>query len=597
VDRFPTPDPTEAYKIPLLVGVVGHRDLLVEELPALRAAIAQVLQALRAAEPSVRVKLLSSMADGADLLAADVATELGIDVVALLPFSEAQCRSDLQTDAARARFDAIMSRAERLELSAPEGRSSNDLKEGDSLREQQFARAGLILARYCSVLIAIWDGQKTGHPAGTARVVDHRRRGLGNGDSSSAEGLDPLFLGEDNDLTYEIRCSRRSTASTGQATATAGVRVLGFTGGGAESRTLEQGMPQSLRTLLKRTGEFNGDVADYRDEIARSGRRLAPPTPYAIPQALWYIDGLFKASDWLGSHFRRCFGRALATRYALWAVLAFLLLTFKKDYEGSFGLASISGVLVIFALGWALAFWAHRREWHRRFVDYRGLAEGLRVEFYWELAGVRSELDNMFAHETFLQKQDLDLEWIRAAMRSVSLRCALYPRSSWPNGFAQAFAAWIGDPDPINGSGQLQYYRLRSQALDRRQERAERIAQVMLIAGLAMGLTLAIDSALRAFGMPFLAPSPRTALVWGLALLTVYGAIFEIYLHEKADRLLIRQYRYMDSLFSFAARELRSGRSDAEKLEILRSLGHACLAEHAQWILAHRDKRIEGMRW
>ena len=82
-----------------------------------------------------------------------------------------------------------------------------------------------------------------------------------------------------------------------------------------------------------------------------------------------------------------------------------------------------------------------------------------------------------------------------------------------------------------------------------------------------------------------------------LALVPVYAAIFEIYLNEKADRALIRQYRYMYSLFSFAARELRAATSNERKLEILRSLGHACLAEHAQWILAHRDKRIQGMRW
>ncbi len=595
VNDTAAPDSLETYEIPLLVGVVGHRDLLVEQLPDLRAAVTQVLESLKAAEPGVRIKLLSSMADGADLLAADAASQLGIDVIALLPFSHAQCRADLETDSARARFDEIMSRAERLELSTPEGSTSKDFKDDPALREQQFVRAGVILARYSAVLIAIWDGQDTAHAAGTARVVDFRRGEAASGDSVRGYGLDPLLLGRDNDLTYEIRCSRRSTARAGETPP--GVRVLGFAGRGTSYRPLARGIPPSLQTLLKRTGEFNGDVADFRDEIARSGRRLAPPTPYEIPQALRYIDELFRASDWLGSYFRRAFTRALAARYALWAVLAFLLLTFKKNYEGSLGLASISGVLAIFAVGWVLAFWAHRREWHRRFVDYRGLAEGLRVEFFWELAGVRSQFDGTFAHESFLQNQDVELEWIRAAMRSVSLRCALYPRSSWPNGFAHAFAAWIGDPDPVNGSGQLQYYRMRRLALHRRQEHAEHIAQAMLVGGLIMGVTLAVDSALRVFGAPFLTASPRTGLVWGLALLTVYGAIFEIYLHEKADRLLIRQYRYMDSLFSFAADELRSGRSEPEKLEILRSLGHACLAEHAQWILAHRDKRIEGMRW
>jgi hypothetical protein len=86
-------------------------------------------------------------------------------------------------------------------------------------------------------------------------------------------------------------------------------------------------------------------------------------------------------------------------------------------------------------------------------------------------------------------------------------------------------------------------------------------------------------------------------MLWGLALVPVYAAIFEIYLNEKADRALIRQYRYMYDLFRLAAQELRAAKTNELKLEILRSLGHACLAEHAQWILAHRDKRIQGMRW
>jgi hypothetical protein len=108
-------------------------------------------------------------------------------------------------------------------------------------------------------------------------------------------------------------------------------------------------------------------------------------------------------------------------------------------------------------------------------------------------------------------------------------------------------------------------------------------------------MTFALDVALGS--RSFLPLHVRNAMLWGLALVPVYAAIFEIYLNEKADRALIRQYRYMYSLFGFAAAELRAADSVERKLLILRSLGHACLAEHAQWILAHRDKRIQGMRW
>src|SRR5262249_17875597 len=154
---------------------------------------------------------------------------------------------------------------------------------------------------------------------------------------------------------------------------------------------------------------------------------------------------------------------------------------------------TIAGVLVIFGLGWLLALWAHKRSWHRRYLDYRALAEGLRVEFYWELAGVRALYEDEFAHESFLQKQDSELEWIRAAMRSVTLRCALYPRVSWPHGFAHAFAAWVGDADPSSATGQLYYYRRRSKSLKRRQEHVELIARGSLVGGLLFGVVLGID--------------------------------------------------------------------------------------------------------
>ena len=79
-------------------------------------------------------------------------------------------------------------------------------------------------------------------------------------------------------------------------------------------------------------------------------------------------------------------------------------------------------------------------------------------------ASVRAQFDGEFAQEGFLQKQDVELEWIRAAMRAVSLRRALQPPVAWPNGFAHICAAWVGDPDPVNGSGQLLNYRARTLA-------------------------------------------------------------------------------------------------------------------------------------
>jgi len=585
---------TDRFSIPFLVGVAGHRDLLPAELPGIRAAVDSLLRTLRDAQPHVAIQVLSPLADGADLLVADVATDLGLKVIAVLPYGLAACRADLASDMSRAVFDRVSRRAEVLEIPLPPAVDRDLLALPGAARDRQFMLAGGLIARCSSLLITIWDGLQTDHPAGTARVVEARRRGW----SSGSDGVPPAGLvlsAGDNDWIYDIRCARGTAAPT--VPAGGGPEVVGFVSGDRHYGGIAEGLPPELQTLLDGTAGFNRDVAEYRQEIVARGQRLSPASPYSVPEALEYVDHLFTASDWLGGHFRRCFTRALRARYTLWATLALLLLGLHKSREGLLDLANIALVLLVFASGWGLALWAHRRGWQRRFLDYRALAEGLRVDFYWEIAGVRAQFDGEFAHESFLQKQDVELEWIRAALRAVSLRCALLPRTSWPHGFEHAYVAWIGDPDPVNGSGQSLYYHRSTRILERRQKRSERLSRVLLFGGLALGIALAIDTGFALLGASPLTHGQRDSLVFGLAMVTVYGAIFEIYLHEKADRALIRQYRYMGSLFSFTARALRSSPLPAQELQILRALGHACLAEHAQWALAHRDMRIDGLRW
>lgn len=585
---------SERYKIPFLIGVVGHRDLLDGEVPAIRVAVEKVLRRLVDAYPEVQPSLLTSMADGADLLVADVASELNIPIIAVLPMSHEQCRADLETDQARETFDRIYARSERLEVALPESSAiAAETQSTDERRDLQFQRAGALVARYSALLITIWDGKDTEHTAGTARVVECRRLGMQLVDGEASLPVHMLLSAEDNDLMYEIRCARRSRPDANFA-APPTPEVRGFIGSGAKGG---EAIPASLATVLERIAAFNRDVDEFRDDIEHRAHRLSLPTPYPMPERLTYLDELFRAADWLGTHYRRAFTSAMRARYGLWAAMAFLLLSFKKESVGIIGMVTIYGVLVVFLLGLGLALWAHKRSWHRKYLDYRALAEGLRVDFYWEIAGVHRRFDGEFAHESFLQKQDIELEWIRAAMRAVSLRLAVRTGGSIPSGFEQAFAGWVGDDDPVRGQGQLGYYRRRVDSFERRLSVVERAGTWLLFAGLMLAVGFAAEVTLRTYGIEIFPSHMRGALLWALALLTVYAVIFETYVSEKADQSMIRQYQYMYSLFRVAARELRSARSEVQKLEIMRSLGHACLAEHAQWILGHRDRRIEGLKF
>jgi len=99
-----------------------------------------------------------------------------------------------------------------------------------------------------------------------------------------------------------------------------------------------------------------------------------------------------------------------------------------SDYEGwpYFMLA----FLLFFFASAVIQQISRRGAWHRRYLDYRALAEGLRVQFYWAVAGVVSESESKFAHDNFLQTQDPELGWIRNVMRVAGTRCDVKPHAN-----------------------------------------------------------------------------------------------------------------------------------------------------------------------
>jgi hypothetical protein len=138
-------------------GNVGHRDRC--PITPNPAAVTGILQRLR--ETTVPLRLLCSMAAGADLLAAEAAAELGITIIALLPYARRLCREDLESEGERALFDRLCDMSDVVELSLPEGAGPGDVDHPGEIRDRQLQRAGLIVARYSGLMIAIRDGLNT----------------------------------------------------------------------------------------------------------------------------------------------------------------------------------------------------------------------------------------------------------------------------------------------------------------------------------------------------------------------------------------------------------------------------------------------------
>jgi hypothetical protein len=81
-----------------------------------------------------------------------------------------------------------------------------------------------------------------------------------------------------------------------------------------------------------------------------------------------------------------------------------------------------------------------------------------------------------------------------------------------------------------------------------------------------------------------------------MGVLPLFAAVRSAYSHQKADKELIKQYRFMNRVFDNAHRLLSKTEDIEKKRKILRALGSAALEEHAEWILVHRERPLEHGR-
>lgn len=145
---------------------------------------------------------------------------------------------------------------------------------------------------------------------------------------------------------------------------------------------------------------------------------------------------------------------------------------------------------------------------------------------------------------------------------------------------------WIGMPA---SAGQLAYYSAPSLRRERLHHRAEPLGLACIVPGVAISVVLAL------FAGSFDAHL-KHVLVSVMGILSVAAAVHEAYVHKKADRELVRQYRFMRRIFASAKRLLDGTGDLEEKRRILVALGEAALTEHAGWTLMHRERPLPHSR-
>jgi len=394
----------------LCVGITGHRaEALGEEaaaaLPPRISAILELIgecaRALLERERSAfspappELHFVSAIADGSDQIAAEAALSLGWGLQAILPFRRADYRESLADVPGRESFDALLGRASRvLELPGDEP--------GDV---EAYVMAGRATVAHCDLLIAVWDGKPARGRGGTAEVVEMaiaRGRPVIHVPPSPNEpakllwaAFDPVVDTSGADPMSERPFDQDHVDRMLSA-------VLLPPPGKQEHRFLERFFKERLPRFRFRF--------EYRLLQAAAGIRRMRLSDFTEAQS-----GVWIEQEWRDFREKCVEANQISAQIDLleeaygWAdrVATNLALTYRSGHIFSF---VMGGVAVCMGLGafmfphlkiqealaemvvtLAVILNAHigsKREWHRRWLDYRQLAERLRPMRSLKLLGI-----------------------------------------------------------------------------------------------------------------------------------------------------------------------------------------------------------------
>jgi hypothetical protein len=565
------------FGLPLVVAVTGHRDIVPGEVPAIRQRVRDLFAELSRRAGGRNLRVMSPLAEGADRLVAEEALALGLELIVPLPMPRELYALDFGDEHSAREFDRLAARASELyELPLAAGVTQDQLHSSRDARSRQYAQLGVFLCAHCHILLALWDGKPSDELGGTGQIVRFHHDDIMPGYANSSVASQQMLVDDESDLVYHIVCSRHRQDGAPHPDFVP-LDWWWFTKDRDEPRSKE--LPEQHRMIFRRSSEFSRDAVRFAESIEKEMfPLLGAEAAKVLPEGLRNINRLFCIADWLAIHFQK---RTL-TGFRVTHILAFCMgLMFLLYWDISAMQYFVLAFLFFLACAAAMQIAATRQGWHRKYLDYRALAEGLRVQFYWAAAGVNSENISKFAHDNFLQTQDPELGWIRNVMRVAGMRCDAHPARN-PEGLAFTLREWIGNAD----SGQLGYFRKKALERIQKNKTTERLTKLSLLASIIIILSMVV-------GGTFMPDELRAGLKNAMGSLLLLFGVRQAYAHSTAEKELIKQYEFMLRIFHNARRRLEHAGDPAEQRQILRALGGSALDEHAQWILMHRERSLD----
>jgi len=354
----------ETGKIPVIVGVTGHRDLREQDIDRLKSAVRAGLESLQSEYPNSEIKVMTSLAEGADQLCAETAVEMGLEIITVLPMPVSEYAEDFESDALK-KLNELTERSSKAFI-APH---KEPFTEG---RDYLYRQAGLYIADHCHILFALWDGiPGEAGGCGTASIVQAKLRNV------SDEGAGEQLQRSDG-AVVQIATPRISSEGAGPEA----------------GRVITHGDKSISDKVLRDTDNYNKDCAELTNECMDDDKVTAV---YNAADRLSIINDIKDRKVLIG-----------LSVCATALTIAFLL----YDEAEWHWMIIMCGIMIV--LLFAINALTRLTRFNARNVEYRILAEACRVQTYLRSAGINREVTDILPWNL-----QVNVPWVSRAVSAI----------------------------------------------------------------------------------------------------------------------------------------------------------------------------------
>lgn len=466
----------ERRKIPVVIGITGHRNLVEEDKPTLKARVIESLKEIQKHCKSKEkggedtpIVMLNGFAQGADMLCAEAAFELGIDVYAVLPCEKEKYIKSFDDENDKNKLEEYLSVAKRQFVAPDTEKNKAWIKKTASIDDEsyEYRQVGIYLAEHSHILIALWDGKppKGEFGCGTVEVINF--------------ALEHKFLDRDklfkpgmiNDSAVVwIKSRRQGDGSQADIQKKWLISNLAEDDGERYGDYLvSDELPAFLKDIISKTVEYNAESVDASSQSVKLWENVDELDEYRSELQRHYIKANALSYDKNQKKYNRFIfwiafiGTVVAGAFLIYddASLPFMI------FPCTVAICALIGLTVR----------GKRKFYHKKYIDYRALSEALRIQFYMTMCLGGGASDNVC--DLYAWSQKVDMVWVEKTIRSLSV----IGRSEKIKADAtRVIEAWIGDRE----NGQLKYQRTKKEINRKKAKKYARLSAILQIMTIAV---------------------------------------------------------------------------------------------------------------